>query len=60
MLFYKDYFKISEDYAPCMTREAINREPRTWLQFYPHETFVTLLRDLLACMNGGKIGRAHV
>lgn len=53
MLFYKDYFKISEDYAPCMTREAINREPRTWLQFYPHETFVKLLRDLLACMNGG-------
>ena len=53
MLFYRDYFKISEDYAPCMTREAINREPRTWLQFYPHETFVKLLRDLLACMNGG-------
>lgn len=53
MLFYKDYFKVSEDYAPCMTREAINRDSRTWLQFYPHETFVTLLRDLLACINGG-------
>lgn len=53
MLYYKDYFKISEEYAPCMTREAINRDPRTWLQFYPHETFITLLRDLLNCMNGG-------
>lgn len=53
MLYYKDYFDISEDYAPCMTREAINRDPKTWMQFYPHETFVTLLRDLLSCMNGG-------
>lgn len=53
MLYYNDYFDISEDYAPCMTREAINRDPKTWMQFYPHETFVTLLRDLLSCMNGG-------
>lgn len=53
MLYYKDYFGISEDYASCMTREAINRDPRTWMQFYPHETFVSLLRDILESMDGG-------
>ncbi len=53
MLYYKDYFGIAEDYAPCMTREAINRDPKTWLNFYPHETFVALLRDLLASLGGG-------
>lgn len=53
MLYYKDYFGISEDYAPCMTREDINRSPETWLNFYPHETFVALLRDLLASLDGG-------
>ncbi len=36
-----------------MTREDINRDPRTWLNFYPHETFVALLRDLLASLDGG-------
>ena len=53
MLYYKDYFGISEDYVPCMTREDINRDPRTWLNFYPHESFVSLLRDLLASLDGG-------
>lgn len=53
MLYYKDYFSISEDYVPCMTREDIDRDPRTWLHFYPHESFVSLLRDLLASLDGG-------
>lgn len=52
-MLYNDYFSISEDYAPCMTQAAINRNPETWMQFYPHETFVDTLRDLLECMNGG-------
>ncbi len=53
MALYKDYFKISEDYVSCMTREAINHNPRTWMQFYPHLTFVKFLRDILESMNGG-------
>ncbi len=53
MLHYKDYFTISEDYVSCMTREAINHNPRTWMQFYPHSTFVKFLRDILESMNGG-------
>lgn len=50
---YIDCFRVKVDYAPCMTKEAINRNPRTWLQFYPHKTFVSLLRTLLDKLNGG-------
>ena len=52
-MFYKDYFTVSEDYAPCMTRDAINRNPRVWLGFYPHQTFVSLLKHLLESLDGG-------
>ena len=52
-MYYRDYFSVNEDYAPCMTRDAINRNERVWLNFYPHQTFVALLRDLLDSLNGG-------
>lgn len=52
-MFYRDYFTVNEDYAPCMTRDAINRNERTWLNFYPHQTFVSLLRNLLESLDGG-------
>lgn len=53
MAFYKDYFGIRPDYAPCMTLEDINRTPKTWLGFYPHGSFVEILRELLKSLNGG-------
>lgn len=52
-MFYKDYFSIDADYAPCMTRDAINRNARTWLGFYPHKTFVDILTNLLESLDGG-------
>ena len=52
-MYYRDYFKVNEDYAPCMTRDAINRDARVWLNFYPHQTFVTLLKNLLESIDGG-------
>ena len=53
-MYYKDYFTVNEDYAPCMTRDAINRDPRVWLSFYPHPTFVSLLKCLLESLDGGR------
>lgn len=47
MEFYKDYFAIRPDYAPIMTRENINKSPETWLAFYPHLSFVEILREML-------------
>ena len=54
MAFYKDYFGIRPDYAPFMTRANINKNPETWLAFYPHDSFVEILRELLKSLNGGK------
>ncbi len=53
MTFYKDYFGIRPDYAPCMTLADINKTPETWLGFYPHDSFVEILRELLKSLNGG-------
>ena len=53
MTFYKDYFGIRPDYAPCMTLADINKTQGTWLGFYPHESFVEILRELLKCLEGG-------
>ncbi len=53
MTFYKDYFGIRPDYAPCMTLADINRTPETWLGFYPHNSFVEILRGLLKSLEGG-------
>lgn len=53
MAFYKDYFGIRPDYAPCMTLADINKTPDTWLGFYPHDSFVEILRELLKNLEGG-------
>jgi hypothetical protein len=53
MTFYKDYFGIRPDYAPCMTLADINKTQETWLGFYPHGSFVEILRELLKSLNGG-------
>lgn len=53
MTFYRDYFGIRPDYAPCMTLADINKAPETWLGFYPHDSFVEILRELLRSLEGG-------
>lgn len=54
MTLYKDYFGIRPDYTPIMTLANIDKSPETWLAFYPHESFVEILRELLKSLNGGK------
>lgn len=53
MAFYRDYFGIRPDYAPCMTLADINKTTETWLGFYPHDSFVEILRELLKVLEGG-------
>lgn len=43
---YKDYFTVPENYRANMTREAINDTPKTWMDFYPHATYIELLNTL--------------
>jgi len=40
---YKDYFQIDENYFPCVNESAINAGLK-WDEFYPHATFIDLLR----------------
>lgn len=53
MTFYKDYFGIRPDYVPCMTLADLNKTPGTWLGFYPHDSFVEIVRVLLKSLGGG-------
>lgn len=43
---YKDYFTVPETYRANMTREAINDTPETWMDFYPHATYIEILNTL--------------
>jgi len=40
---YRDYFQIDENYFPCVNESAINAGLK-WDDFYPHTTFIDLLR----------------
>lgn len=42
---YRDYFDIDPDYFPAVNEAVINRNPDLWKKFYPHETFVKLIKD---------------
>ena len=46
MKHYCDYFTVPANYRAVMTREAINETPETWLDFYPHATYIDLLNTL--------------
>lgn len=50
---YSDFFEIDPGYKPVMTAEEINKEPETWLNFYPHPTFVNILRTLINKFENG-------
>ena len=41
---YRHYFDIDPDYFPAVNEAVINRIPDMWKKFFPHETFVKLLR----------------
>lgn len=44
---YNEYLIPKTTYKPVMTREAIDETPETWLSFYPHPSFVAILRTLV-------------
>ena len=45
---YCDYFNIDPDYFPQVNEAIINKEPDLWKKFYPHESFVGLIRDTIS------------
>ena len=42
---YRHYFDIDPDYFPAVNEAVINSKPDMWKKFFPHETFIKLLRN---------------
>ena len=42
---YRHYFDIDPNFFPVVDEDVINKIPDMWKSFYPHRTFVNLIRD---------------
>lgn len=51
---YIDYIQIAEDFIPFYTEDKDKTFPTRWKSFYPHESFVGLLRAMVSTLEGAK------
>lgn len=42
---YRDYFNIDPEYFPQVDKQIIEEQPDLWKKFYPHPSFVQLLKS---------------
>lgn len=47
---YRHYFDIDPDYFPAVNEAVINNNPDMWKKYYPHATFVKLLKDTVSML----------
>lgn len=47
---YRDYFDIDPDYFPAVNEAVITKNPEVWKKFFPHETFVKLLKNTISIL----------
>lgn len=47
---YRKYFDIDPDYFPAVNEDVIKKEPDLWKKYYPHETFVKLLKQTVSVL----------
>ena len=48
---YRQYFDIDPEYFPQVNEAEIESHPDLWKKFYPHETFVRLLKDAIRVLS---------
>lgn len=48
---YRHYFNIDPDYFPAVNEAVINSNPEMWKKFFPHETFIKLIKDAVSILN---------
>lgn len=48
---YRRYFDIDPEYFPQVNKDIIDNQPDCWKKFYPHETFVRLLKDTISVLS---------
>ena len=51
-LRYSQYFNIDEKYYAVVTKELIDEGKVRWEGFYPHETFIQLLHQVVTMLSG--------
>ena len=44
---YRHYFNIDPEYFPQVNEAIIKTKPDIWKKYYPHETFVKLIKDTI-------------
>ena len=49
---YSQYFNIDEKYYAVVTKELIDEGKVKWDCFYPHETFIQLLHQVVTMLSG--------
>ena len=53
-VLYNHYFEIDPEYFPVVDENVIREKPDLWKKYYPHRTFVELLKDVIKvlCQTG--------
>ncbi len=44
---YRHYFDIDPDYFPAVNEAVINSRPDMWKKFFPHDTFIKLIKNIV-------------
>lgn len=47
---YRKYFDIDPDFFPAVDSDVIKKEPNLWKKFFPHETFIKLLKQAVSVL----------
>lgn len=47
---YRHYFDIDPDYFPAVNEAVITKNPEVWKKFFPHETFIKLLKNTISVL----------
>ena len=50
-VLYNHYFEIDPEYFPVVDENVIREKPDLWKKYYPHQTFVDLLKDIIKVLN---------
>ena len=57
---YRHYFDIDPDYFPAVNEAVITKNPEVWKKFFPHETFVKLLKNTISVLERKRIDKVWI
>ena len=49
---YGDYLRVNKEFVPVFNVYADKENPEYWKSFYPHDTFIKILGDLVGSLEG--------